>query len=280
MTIHTESTFSASGGMNLFYQAWSPETAPKAVLAIVHGVGEHSGRYPNLVSPLLEHGFAAAGFDHRGHGRSPGQRGHINRFAEYREDTGCFLMTVRQRWPGVPVFLYGHSMGSLVVMDYVLHTQPQDLAGLVVSGTTLITTKPTPAHLVLASKVMTKVAPTMTLSMGLDTSALSRIPEVVQAYKDDPLVHGLNTTRWGAEMMSTMAWVNANLAGFKLPLLIIHGEKDGLISVESSRMLYAQAVSTDKTLKIYPGAYHEPHNDLCSAEVAADLVAWLDAHIA
>ncbi len=141
MTLHHESKFTGNGGMELYYQTWSPETQPRAVLAIVHGFGEHSDRFMNLVTPLIEHGFAVASYDQRGNGRSPGQRGHINRFSEYREDLACFLAEVNKMWPGLPLFLYGHSMGSLIVMDYILRMQPQNITGLITSGTTLANTR-------------------------------------------------------------------------------------------------------------------------------------------
>jgi alpha-beta hydrolase superfamily lysophospholipase len=278
MALHHEGTFIGINGIELFYLTWNPQAAPRAVVVLVHGFGEHSGRYMNLVTPLNERCFAVASFDQRGHGRSPGQRGHVNRFSEYLEDLGCYLMLMHTKYPGLPVFLFGHSLGSLIILDYVLAKQPQDIAGLISSGTVLNQTK-VAAHVLLAAKVMSNIMPTFVLPLKLDTNTLSRIPEVCKAYRDDPLVHGNTSARWGKETLDTVSWVRENLSKIKMPLLVMHGGNDQIMTVQGSRDLYAQASSMDKELKVYPDAYHEVHNDLCAAEAARDIITWLEAHI-
>ena len=125
---HSEGKFKGAGSLELYYQCWQPDGQPRAVVVIVHGIGEHSGRYMNVVNQLVPHGYAVYSFDNRGHGRSPGQRGYLNAWAEFREDVRAFLKKVREQEPGRSVFLMGHSLGSLIVGDYVLR-DPSGLKG-------------------------------------------------------------------------------------------------------------------------------------------------------
>ena len=137
------SQFQGAGGLSMFTQWWLPDAPPKAVMAICHGIGEHSGRYPNLAVPLVETGFAVYGYDLRGHGHSGGQRGHINRWSDYRQDLQLFLDFVHSHQRTVPIFLYAHSLGSLIALDYIMRPadaaklggmKKDDLKGVIISG--------------------------------------------------------------------------------------------------------------------------------------------------
>ena len=175
-------------GLRLFKKTWLPDGPPKAVLAIIHGAGEHIDRYQNLVDGLVPDGFILAGYDQCGHGKSEGQRGHINSWEEYREDLACFIGELRELMPTLPVFLYGHSMGSLILLDYLLH-YPDDLQGAILSGTAIYPLDAAPPFLVRVAKVMSRIIPNFSLKVKLEGSALSRDPEVAAAYMNDPLVH-------------------------------------------------------------------------------------------
>lgn len=275
------SRFAGAGGLSLLKKCWPPtglEESPRAVVALVHGISEHSGRYTALVGQLPAAGIAICAFDLRGHGQSQGQRGHIDRWQEYTDDVLLFLEQVRTRYPASPIFLYGHSLGALIVTEFVL-THPEGLAGMIVSGIPLIPTGVAKTPLVLVAKSLSRVWPRFSVSLGLDGSRLSRDPEMIRAYEQDRMVHHTATARWGTETLATIASVRTRLKGIKLPILILHGEADRVNSVEGSRELYAGVSSTDKELHIYPGGTHEPHNDSIRNQVVREVEEWINKHL-
>ena len=275
-----EGRFAGVGGLELFWQSWLPERQPRVVVMLVHGVGEHCGRYGNLVGPLVADGHAVYGYDLRGHGRSPGPRVHIDRWADYRDDLHAFLRLVAEHEPGRPLVLYGHSMGSLVVLDYLewRRTNPgggPDLAGAIVSGVAL---QPagvgTPLQAVMA-RLLSHVTPRLSVDLKIDAGDLTRDPAAVAAGRADPHLTSRATVRWGAESLAVIDRVTAGLATIDLPLLVLHGAADPLNRPAGAQALFDGASSTDKTLRIYPGVLHEPHNDLGHEQVAADIREWL-----
>ena len=274
MVKHSIGIFRGALGLELSYQVWRLGHEIKAVLAIVHGHGEHIGRYGNVVKVLAPRGFAVYGFDHRGHGRSPGRRGHINSWNEYREDVRLFLQLIDHEEPGRPIFLMGHSMGALVVLDYLIHSS-NGLCGAVISGAPIVPVGVAKPYLVYISRALSKIWPRFPLRLALDTSALSRDAEVVRAYVTDPLVHGRFTARWGTESLSAVERVRTNAAAVKVPILLIHGGADRLNSPEGIKRFFEIMTVADKSLRIYPDMYHELHNDIGSEEVVADVAEWL-----
>ena len=273
----SEAGFIGADGIELFTQSWLPDGPPRAVLALVHGFGEHSGRYSTLVEHLVRSRYAVMSFDHRGHGRSPGRRGHIMEWREYREDVLAFLEYVRLACPGTTLFLYGHSLGGLIVSEYVLW-YPQGLAGLIVSGNPLRPASAAKPHLIALSRILSRIWPTFAVTLSIDGSALTRDPKVAKAYESDPLVHSRATVRWGSETLAAIDRVRARATEIRLPILIVHGESDRVNSVEGSRELFDTVSSQDKEIRIYPGGMHEPHNDIDREQVASDVVDWLDRH--
>ena len=274
---YKEGTFQGVGGLELYWQSWRGEYAFRAALAIIHGFGEHSGRYANVVSHFIPQGYAIYGFDLRGHGRSPGQRGHINSWDEYRKDVKTFLNLISKKEPTRPVFLWGHSMGALIALDYLLH-DPAGLGGAIISGAPLDPVGVAKPFLVLIARALSRVWPRFSLPLGLDPKALSRNLEVVRAYEADPLVHGKTTVRWGAEILQTIEWVKARAAEVRIPLILIHGGADPLNSPKGIRTFFEKITLTDKEMKIYPGSYHEVHNDLDHTQIMTDVTQWLERH--
>lgn len=274
---HTTGSFHGSGGVELFYQAWRPESNRGAV-AIVHGVGEHSDRYGNVVERVARIGFAVYGYDLRGHGRSPGKRVHIDHWNQYREDLAAFLKLVSEKQPGVPIFLYGHSMGSMIALDYLVQ-QPGTLQGAILSGIPLEPAGLAKPHLVAIAHLLSRILPGFSVSLGLDHNALSRNPEVVAAYNADPLVSERVTVRWGTESLATLKRLKTPTTMVNIPVLVIHGEADSLNKASGARNLFESITSSDKTLRIYPGGYHEPHNDLNHEEVLTDITQWLERRV-
>lgn len=270
---HTENTFPGSGGMQLVYQTWRPETAVKAVLALVHGIGEHSGRYQHLVGYFVPKGYVVYGFDHRGHGRSPGQRGHINHWDEFRGDVQAYVQLIAKQEPGLPIFLLGHSLGGLITLDYLLHS-PDGLRGAIVSAPP-VSPAGMPPFLQFLSRVLSRLSPTLSINNSLDINGVSRETAVVQAYLQDPLNHPKGTPRFGASFLDTTNWIQTHVADWKLPLLMYHGDADRLTNPRASRQFFDKIPYPDKTYISYPGGYHESHNDIHKEQVFADIEQWL-----
>jgi alpha-beta hydrolase superfamily lysophospholipase len=270
-------TFTGHGGLELVYQRWRADGPPKAVLPIVHGFGEHSGRYGNVVDWFVPRGYSVYALDLRGHGRSPGKRGELRAFGDLREDVHAFLDLVREAEPGRPVFLMGHSMGGLIVLDYALHA-PSGLAGVVASGPLLCEPGISPFLLWLC-KVLTPVWPNLITEAGLDATALSRDPAVGEAYVNDPLVHGKGSPCMTNELMGAVEWTQAHAAELALPCLIVHGGADRLCDPQASRRFFDSVAFADKERIEYEGYYHEVFNELGKEQVFADIETWLERHL-
>lgn len=274
---HTEGSFRGVDGLELYCQAWRPEAAPRAVLAVTHGFGEHSGRYKNVVDHFVPRGYAVYGFDLRGHGRSPGKRGFIRSWSDYRGDTAAFLKMVAEKEPHRPLFLYGHSLGGLIVLDYVLHT-PEGLKGVIASGPSLGAPGISP-FLLAVSRILSVILPSFAMDTKLDATTISRDPLVVKAYKEDPLVHSMGTARLGGEMNATVLWTQAHAQDIRLPLLIVQGAEDRLAPAPDSRRFFDHVTYADKERIEYPGGFHEPHNDIEHPKVMADIERWVERHL-
>ena len=269
-----EHTFSAADGIRLFERSWLPEGAPKAALAIVHGYAEHSGRYAYAGEALAARGYAVHALDLRGHGRSDGTRAFVRSFDEYLTDLRAFLDRVRTGYPGTPIFLLGHSMGGTVVALAAVVDHPA-VDGILLSGP--VTARSAPRIFERLISVSARVAPKLPLTK-LSASAVSRDPEVVRLYDEDPLVYrGRMRVGLLAAMLRAARRVDSGIATMSLPALFMHGTADQLTSPEGSRDLYERAASSDKTLKLYDGLYHEILNEPERDEVIADITAWLDA---
>lgn len=277
---HEKGQFQGEGGLQLFYQGWRPEAETKAALIIAHGLGEHSGRYMNVVNHLVPRHYAVYGFDLRGHGRSPGARGHISNWDEYRADTHAFLGTVKEHEPGRPFFLMGHSLGGLIALEYALRESGSAgwLQGIIGSGTALSAQGISPLLLMIA-RILSRIMPGLRLNTGLDATTLSRDPAVVKAYRDDPLVHGVGTPRLSTESTSAMEWTLSRAAEWRLPLLFLHGKADRLVPIEPVRTFFGSVPTTDKQMIEYEGGYHEPHSDTIHEQATADLEQWLAQHM-
>ncbi len=278
MNSTTEGTFPGADGLALFYRAWLPPDPPRAVLLFVHGHGEHCGRYGGVVDALVPRGFAVYGFDLRGHGLSPGMRGHINAWREYREDVAACLARIHADLPGAPVFLWGYSLGALIALEYAIHA-PDKLRGLIVMGAPFQPTGVAKPHLVLLAKALSFVLPAYQIRLGLSVGKATHDPAVAQAGLKDPLMHPWATARWGTACMKAVDFILAHPAEVRLPLLILHGEADPYNAVAGARAYFERVTFPDKTLLTYPEAAHELHNDLGREQVIADMGAWMLARV-
>ncbi len=274
---HETGHFRGAHGEEMFFQSWRPEDPPHAILVIVHGFSDHCDRYMNLVNGFVPRGIVIYSFDQLGHGRSPGPRGHIDSFSEFREDLHAFMTFVAEQESEIPLFLMGHSMGGLIVLDYGLYF-PQSMNGVIASAPHLSDPPISPVIAVLA-RALSGIWPSFSLDAGLDDNSISRDPNVIQAYKDDPLVHGKGTPRLSTEISTAVVNTQANAANFQPPLFIYHGSADKLTSPEASRRFYDNVASSNKQYISYEDGYHESHNDLHKERVIIDVGQWIEEQI-
>jgi alpha-beta hydrolase superfamily lysophospholipase len=272
---HDEFTIETADNLTLFGQGWTPDQAVHGVVCLVHGLGEHSSRYRHVADFLTQSGYVLLTFDKRGHGRSDGQRGHAPNYEVLLDDIEQLLEEARHRYPQTPHFLYGHSMGGNLVINYVLRRRPQ-LAGVIATSPWLrLAVEPSRGRLFLA-QVMDVLAPSLSLPSGLQAEAISRDPDEVEAYRNDPLVHDRVTSRLGMSLIESAQWALEHAEDFPLPLLITHGSEDRLTSAEASAEFAERA--DDCTFMLWENLRHETHNEPEKEEVLALLVGWLEEH--
>ncbi|HKL88779.1 MAG TPA: lysophospholipase [Salinibacter sp.] len=273
-----EDALSTEDGLRLHTQHWSPPSAPKATVALVHGYAEHCGRYNHVARAFLERNAAVYAYDQRGYGRSEGRRAYVASFGRYLDDLARFLDYVRSQQPDAPLFLFGHSMGGLVVLKYVLERHPS-VQGLMLSAPAIEINPDLAPLLRRLAHWIGRLFPTLPTTRSPE-GAISRDPEVVEEAENDPLnYHGRVLARTGAEMLRAGEEVRNQLDKLTAPFLVLHGTADTLASPEWSRRLYERAASPDKTIKLYDGLYHETFNEPEQDEVLGDLGDWLKKRV-
>ena len=264
-------------GLHLHVRYWNAAAAPRATIVIAHGYAEHGGRYGPLAARLNAAGFSVAAPDHRGHGRSQGKRRSIRVFSEYVDDLSVVIDRIHTRHPALPVVLLGHSMGGLVALSYALRADAQ-LHALVLSAPAASAGGVSRAT-VVAGRMVARIAPDLEL-VRLPLDRISRDPAVVEAYMNDELVSPRRMrARMAAEIVGTMEVVQRELAQLALPLLVMQGDRDGLVDPGAGPLVYERAGSADKTLHVYPGLYHEIFNEPERDQVLDDVVEWLAVHV-
>ena len=268
----SEQHIRAGDGTRLFRRSWLPEHQRRVVL-LVHGYAEHCGRYEELASWLARRGAAVHAYDHRGHGHSEGRRTHVRAFSELLDDLDLLLAFVHEEHGGLPVDLVGHSLGGLITLGFLVDRKPRVHAA-VTSGAA-VAVEASPGRILLA-RVLRRVLPTFRLRSGLDPEGLSRDPEVVRRYTEDPLVLPDMTTSFGAEMIAAAARVAERAADVEVPLLMLHGEEDPLCAADGSRAFAAGITTLGSDLRVYPKLRHEIFNEPEREQVYEDLWGWLE----
>ncbi len=275
---HATGFLSGAGGRRIFWQSWTPEVPPRAVIVIVHGAGEHSDRYGHLAGALVADGYAVHTLDHRGHGRSDGRRALLDRLDNAVADLDQVVVQAAAEHPGTPVYMLGHSMGATIALRYTFLHQDR-LAGLILSGALAALEGASPAART-AARFLSVVAPTLPL-LPIDPARVSRDPEVVSAYVDDALVyHGKLPVRTVAELAAAIDRLPDEAQTITIPTLILYGTEDSLCPPAGSVMLSERIGAADKSVKAYDGLFHEILNEPERDEVLADIRAWLSERVA
>ena len=259
-----------------FYgQYWQAKNT-KAVVVLVHGMGEHSSRYIHVANKLTENNFSVVAFDHFGHGKTAGKRGHNPSFEAVLESVTKTIEKAKELFPKKPIFLYGHSMGGNVVVNYAIRKN-HNLKGIIATSPFLKLAFQPPKIKLAVGKILQKIAPSLTMGNELDASHISRDKIEVDKYINDPLVHDKISPNFSLTFIDTGKWAIENASKLKSPMLLLHGTEDKIIDFKGTQEF---ANNTKKaTLKLYKGGYHELQNDLCKEEMLQDVVNWLNSQL-
>ncbi|MHA7057134.1 lysophospholipase [Aquimarina sp. M1] len=260
----------------LFGQYWLPEEC-KSIILLVHGMGEHSSRYGDFVVPelLIKH-IGVITFDNFGHGKSSGKRGHCPDYNALMEVIDIVCQKAKEIAKNLPVFLYGHSMGGNLVINYVLRKDPNITGAILTSPFLRLAFKP-PAWKIIMGKFFLKIAPSITLPSGLDVKAISRISEEVEKYKNDPLIHDQVSPNFSIPIMNAGLWATEWGSLLKKPVLLAHGTADQLTDYQASYMFAKSSEYVD--FFSFTDGYHELHNDIERKKLIMTIVSWIQKRL-
>jgi len=269
-----EGCFKSVDHLDFYERRWEPAGRAKADLVLLHGYGEHCSRYDHVGKALSLAGIAVHTYDQRGYGRSPGKRAYIDDFNVLLGDLDVYLAHLQPRLEGAPFFMMGHSMGGMVLAAY-MQTRQVPVRGLIFSSPFLALNDDVPKILLALASILGAITPWLPVAR-VDNAGLSRDPKVVEAADKDPLsYHGMVKARTGAQFNAVIGRIQADFEAITAPVYIIHGGEDRIVPNAGSRMLYERCSSTDKTLKIYEGGYHELWNDLEKEAVISGIRDWI-----
>ena len=263
----------SNDGLEIFGQKWENDNLPpKGVICLVHGFGEHSSRYEHVAQFFTDNNYAVIAYDHRGHGRSGGKKGHFVSYDEFMNDVENLVNQADIHFPNLPKIIYGHSMGGNVVANYAIKRNPK-VAGIILSSPFFNTAFEPPAIKIALGKLMRNIIPTLSLPSGLDVNAISRDKDVVKKYSEDPMVFDSISSKMGIELIEFGQEAIENAAKLSLPALIFHGTADQLTSFDATKQFVANA-GKNVTFIPYEGLYHECHNEPEKAQVLDNILKW------
>jgi alpha-beta hydrolase superfamily lysophospholipase len=274
MTTRTEKHFDGVGGVRIVYDVWTPDVPPRAVVVLSHGLGEYARRYDHVAERFGQDGLVTYALDHRGHGRSDGKRMLVRDISEFTGDFDTLVGIAKREHPGLKCVVLGHSMGGGIVFAYGVE-RPDNYDLMVLSAPAVAAQDLVNPVMALAAKGLGVLLPGVPVQ-ELDVDAISRDPEVVAAYKNDPLVyHGKVPFGIGRALLQVGETMPQRAPALHAPLLVVHGSDDRLIPLAGSRRLIGCVGSTDVELKVYPGLYHEVFNEPEREQVLDDVVSWI-----
>jgi alpha-beta hydrolase superfamily lysophospholipase len=268
----------SGGSIQLFCTSWQADAPAKAVLFIVHGLGEHQGRYEEMAQKFVNDQIAVFAFDHRGHGQSEGKRGHCLSINQFVEDVEHALMKCRSLFLELPIFLFGHSMGGQIIASYLNKVKSKEISGAIISSPWIELVNPPPKWQISLAKRLSSIVPSLTVPSGLDPKAISSVAKEVTKYQQDPLVHSRISLSLFHSLYLSGTYLLQFAEAVKLPVLVCHGESDKITSMKSSEQ-YAAKLGTNASFKLWEGAYHEPHHDFDKESVMDYYVGWILKHI-
>ena len=258
-----------------FGQYWKAKET-KAVVVLAHGMGEHSSRYKHVAKKLTSHNYSVVALDHFGHGKTTGKRGHNPNFKAVLESISKTIEKAKEVFPEKPIFLYGHSMGGNVVINYVLQ-KTNEIKGVIATSPFLKLAFEPPKIKLAVGKILQRIAPSITMGNELDANDMSRDKTEVDKYINDPLIHHKISPNFSLTFIDTGKWAIENANKLKISMLLLHGTDDKIIDYKGSEEF---ANNSDKaTLKLYDGGYHELHNDFCKEEMLQDVINWLNSQL-
>jgi alpha-beta hydrolase superfamily lysophospholipase len=263
-------------GLKLYTNTWIPPQY-KAVICLIHGYGEHVHRYNHLAEYFNKNEYAVIGMDTRGYGKSEGKRGHAPNFEAFMSDIEQFIGETKKQYPNKPIFLYGHSMGGNLVLNYIIRKKPK-LAGVIATGPWIQTAFPPSTFQVWLAKFARSIFPTLTQSTKMVQEHISKDPSVVAAYKADPLVFDSMSAAAGAGLIEAAAFLDTYSGEMLIPLLIMHADEDKLTSQPASAA-FESRLKGDSTYKKWTGMYHEIHNEPDKQRVFDYTLGWLDSKV-
>jgi alpha-beta hydrolase superfamily lysophospholipase len=274
MLTHNEYNWKSHDGLEIYAQSWQPSAdKPKAIINLIHGLGEHSGRYDEWAGYFVDVGYALLALDYRGHGKSGGKRGHTDEYMSLMRDIGLLLAKSEELFPGIPVVLYGHSLGGNLVINYTIRFNPAIHALIATSPWLRLAFEPSRIKVLLASAVRS-LFPAMQNSTGILATQLSHDPEVAKKYSGDPLVHGkISVNAFFAIKHAGLEAVR-NAGRINVPFLLIHGSEDLITSSKASQEL-AHKGNDKLTFRLWKGGYHELHQEPFKKELFQFIFHWL-----
>ena len=270
----TKDYFTGRDGIKLYYEAYIPQKV-KSTLIIVHGLSEYIASYAEFRDFLNERNIAVYGFDARGHGNSPGIRAHVNCWSEYTEDLHRFVTLVQAEQKG-KLMMFAHSMGTTIASNYLMEYQ-DSLDGLILCGTTIKPVEATKWYLLPLAKVLSRVAPSVSINLKLNIDAVCSDPNVVARSKADDLKFSTVTPRWGTEILKAIKRTKTNLDIYTMPLLVIHGKLDKINDFEAVKEFFEAISSDNKTFIAYERSFHEILNDVEKEKVFEDIYTFMQA---
>jgi len=274
---------SSRGNIDLHYQKWEPanlERETKKVIALIHGFGDHSGHYKTVVDHFVPLQFTVYGFDYRGHGKSEGKKGHINSWDELRHDMHKFFKFLQEIEVGKDLFIFSNGAGGVVVLDFLLRNPAvtYGVKGLIVSGLAL-SFNAFSGWMKGVLKASSIVAPKISIDVNIKSDHLSGDSQMINQTDNDPLVNSTSTPRFFSELLKTGAWVDERASLINVPLLMLQGGEDPVVSKETNIKFFRSVTNEDKKIYVYPGARHEPFNDVCRELVLDHMEKWISEHI-
>lgn len=272
-----EFSWNTAQGTKIYAVHWPVDKA-RAVVGLIHGLGEHCRRYDHLGAFFQSQGIAMIGYDRQGYGRSGGRRGYVENFNYYLDSISRLVVECETHYPDRPVYLYGHSLGGGLLLKYITERQP-DIAGAIGSAAYIRLGFPPPQLKIGLGKLMRSVWPTFTQSAPLDQSKLSRIAEVVAAYKADPLVHAQLSAQTGIDIFDMGIHLDQLSTTINLPLLMMHGKADEITAHDGSEDFASRTKGADIQFKSWTGFYHELHNEPEQQDVMKFVLDWLNERI-